>query len=175
MLSIFKFLILSKHLLPFVVCIFTYIAFLFVYKTIFKIHRNNPISYIVSFVTTAILYFAFIDIFKLSRWDYFLDGFNFFLRYFKSFGAYLFLVLSNLAIVAKSCNIAIITSILQLEDIILPYLTTIGFDTCAYIAMHTSYKFKKLFRVSKNYFKDTISIFYIFSVKTNQLNCVYTC
>lgn len=65
---------LIKDTLPFVVCILTFVVSCFAFKFIFKANRYNPVVYIASITVVFVAYFAFIELFGLSRYDYFLDG-----------------------------------------------------------------------------------------------------
>ena len=69
-----------KDILPFAVCIITFIAALVLYKVVLKTDRRNPLIYILSAISVIGLYFSVIKIFGLQRTDYFLDGFNFFMK-----------------------------------------------------------------------------------------------
>lgn len=175
MVNFFTLLELIKDLLPFMVSIFTYISLLFIYKAIFRTHRTNPFVYIVSLITTIAMYYSFIYVFKLSRTDYFLDGVKFIFNYFESFGAYLFAMFVSLARCIQNLNISMMISFIHLGETFITYIRCIGFETCLYIAFHTSYKFKKSFNVFIKYIENKVSNMFVYTFKANVLNCVYTC
>lgn len=166
---------ISKDMLPFVVCIFTFILLLFAFKTLFRVHRNNPLPYVVSLFTTIVMYYLFIYVFKLSRTDYFLTGAKMLTHYFLSFGSYLFALLITIVKGLQSVNIFTMFSLLEFSDTFFAYFRIIGIETCAYITLNVSYKFKESFYVFKKYVGDKVSSFTVYTFKANQINCVYTC
>lgn len=63
-----------KTTAPLIACVVCFLVVLLIFKFTFKASRYNPLLYISSAVVVMALYFAFIDIVGLGRYDYFLDG-----------------------------------------------------------------------------------------------------
>ena len=63
-----------KTTAPLVACCFAFVALLILIKLVTKMHRYNPLMYILSFIGTAVIYVAFINVVGLGRYDYVLDG-----------------------------------------------------------------------------------------------------
>lgn len=173
--TLLSLLLVIKELLPLTVCVFTFIILLFVFKTLFRVHRNNPLSYVVSLITTICMYYAFIYIFGLSRTDYFIVGIKILSNYFASFGAYLFVLLVTITKSLHSMNLFTMFSLLEYSNIFFSYFRVIGIETCAYITLNVSYKFKKSLALFYKHFEDKIYTFIVYTFKANQINCVYTC
>ena len=166
---------LIKDVAPFAVSVFTYIALLFAFKYIFKAHRNNVLVYIGALIITIGFYFSFINVFDLARKDYFMDGLKLVLKYFYELSGVLFVIFVNLLMFIKMFNLTDLPSLFKLTEMLINYLENVDVSTCAYLAFHQSYKYKrKLVKKARFFIENAFK--YIFIVnKANSLNCVFNC
>ena len=175
MITDFKSLIeLIKNVLPFAVCVITFISTLFLYKIALKTNRKNPLIYILSIASVVCLYFTFIDIVGLGRYDYFLDGVRLFLRQFKGILAYCVFTFFAVLTIIKSIDMPIlIYTIFSIVWVVSMFLNNIDYLylKAKYIcALILDFRFKAL---------DHLKLFFSYSYnavnKIHILNCIFNC
>lgn len=175
MISDFKSLIeLIKSVLPFIVCVITFIFALILYKKVLKTHRKNPLIYILSVISVTALYFTFIDVFGLGRNDYFLDGLRLFLRQFNGIITNAILIFLTILTVIKTIDIPILVyGILSLASIVSIFTKNIH-----YLVLKAKYIFALVFNFR---FKvlNHIKLYFVYNFKAidnlHILNCVFNC
>ena len=165
---------LAKDVLPFIVCIFTFIMALFLYKVALKTNRRNPLIYVLSFVSVLALYFAFIDVVGLNRYDYFLCGLRLFLDKFKGLCLYSIALFIAIMSLVKSIDLPIlIITIHSLASILSIFVSNID-----YLFLKAKYICALVFNFKFVCFEQIKHFFGYNCLAVNDihvLNCVYNC
>lgn len=165
---------LIKDTLPFIVCVITFIAALYFYKVALKTDRRNPFIYIFAISSVIALYFGFIDICGLDRYDYFLDGLKFFLDQFEAIVLFIVIAVITSFSVVKSIDLPILyLMITSVVSIISMFVENID-----YLILKAKYICALIFElVLKTYKSITVNLGYKCLAFDNirLLNCVYNC
>ena len=169
-----SFIGLIKDILPFAVCIITFVAALFLYKVALKTDRRNPFIYILSSISVIGLYFSFIKIFGLRRTDYFLDGFTIFMEQLEGILTSCLLLTISIFSILKCIDFSMLTPLfLCLMTLVI---------TCGiykdYIVLAFESVFFFLLEVKENKFDNLLNKFinkcFAFT-NIQSLNCVFNC
>lgn len=163
-----------KDILPFAVCIITFIAALVLYKVVLKTDRRNPLIYILSGISVIGLYFSAIKIFGLQRTDYFLDGFNFFMKQCEGIITQALIICVSIFAILKCLDLPLIVI---LFNIFVVFLRTVklysGYITLTLKMICVSFviELKNII----HHFTFFINKYFVFENITRSLMCVFNC